>query len=92
MGEKDYTSPGGTPLEHSLRDRGSMPAGNSVGNQIESVAVRAHRFTAEERFSRISVVAYQKAAQRGFEPGSEWDDWLAAEKEVDAIEGVNSAD
>jgi hypothetical protein len=53
-------------------------------------AVRAHRFTAEERFFRISIVAYQKAAQRGFEPGSELDDWLAAEREVDAVEGVNS--
>jgi hypothetical protein len=92
MGEKDNSSPGGKPLEQSSRDPGSMPAGNPAGNQIQSVAVRAHRFTAEERFFRISIVAYQKAAQRGFEPGSELDDWLAAEKEVDAVEGVNSAD
>lgn len=86
MDEKDNSSPGGKPLEQSSRKRSSTPPANPVGNQIQSVAVRSHRFTAEERFSRISIAAYQKAAQRGFEPGSELDDWLAAEKEVDALE------
>jgi hypothetical protein len=32
--------------------------------------------------SRIAVLAYYKAQARGFEPGHELDDWLAAEKEV----------
>jgi hypothetical protein len=29
------------------------------------------------------VGAYFKAEQRGFEPGHMWEDWLAAEREVD---------
>lgn len=45
--------------------------------------------SANERFRRISVCAYFKAEQRGFEPGHMWEDWLAAEREVDAA--VNAA-
>jgi hypothetical protein len=32
-------------------------------------------------WSRIAVSAYYKAQARGFEPGHQLDDWLAAEKE-----------
>jgi DUF2934 family protein len=39
------------------------------------------------REARISEAAFFKAAARGFEPGHEWDDWLAAEKEIDAQSG-----
>ena len=30
----------------------------------------------------IAVAAYYRAEQRGFEPGHELEDWIAAEKEV----------
>jgi hypothetical protein len=33
----------------------------------------------------IEQAAYFRAQQRGFEPGHELDDWLAAEREVDVI-------
>jgi hypothetical protein len=39
---------------------------------------------AGSREERISEAAFFKAAARGFVPGHEWDDWLAAEKEIDA--------
>jgi hypothetical protein len=42
------------------------------------------------REARISEAAFFKAAARAFAPGHEWDDWLAAEKEVDAQDGVSS--
>lgn len=32
--------------------------------------------------SRIEIAAYYKAQARGFAPGHELEDWLAAEKEV----------
>lgn len=35
----------------------------------------------------IAVAAYFKAAQRGFAPGNEVEDWLAAEREFDAASG-----
>jgi Protein of unknown function (DUF2934) len=42
------------------------------------------------REARISEAAFFKAAARAFAPGHEWDDWLAAEKEVDAQDGGSS--
>jgi hypothetical protein len=38
----------------------------------------------ELRRSMIAQAAYYRAEQRGFEPGHEAEDWLAAEGEVDA--------
>ncbi len=38
----------------------------------------------QERHRQIEEVAYYKAEERGFEPGHELEDWLAAEAEVDA--------
>jgi hypothetical protein len=37
----------------------------------------------EGREARISEAAFFKAAARAFAPGHEWEDWLAAEKEID---------
>lgn len=39
---------------------------------------------AELRQQRIATVAYYRAARRGFAPGCELEDWLAAEQEIDA--------
>jgi len=41
-----------------------------------------------DRHHRIAVAAYFLAEHRGFEPGQELDDWLAAE---DAIEAEDAA-
>jgi hypothetical protein len=38
----------------------------------------------EERRARIAEIAYRKAGERGFAPGGELEDWLAAEREVAA--------
>ena len=37
-----------------------------------------------EREAMIAESAYFRSAHRGFEPGHEVDDWLAAESEIDA--------
>lgn len=37
----------------------------------------------ENREARIAEAAYWRAERRGFAPGSELDDWLSAEKEID---------
>jgi hypothetical protein len=44
-------------------------------------------FSPSDRYRQISVFAYYKAEQRGFAPGHMWDDWLAAERELDARSG-----
>jgi|GEM_PF-4369329 len=43
-----------------------------------------------DQWSRIAVCAYYKAHARGFEPGHELEDWLAAESEL-AIEHLSPA-
>jgi Protein of unknown function (DUF2934) len=40
----------------------------------------------ESREARIAEAAYWRAERRGFAPGSELEDWLEAEREVDARE------
>jgi len=40
--------------------------------------------SAEERHAMIARAAYLRSERRGFAPGSEAEDWLAAEKEIDA--------
>lgn len=39
--------------------------------------------TAESRYCLVAELAYLKSQERGFEPGHELEDWLAAEVEVD---------
>ncbi len=41
--------------------------------------------TAEARRAMIAEHAYLRAERRGFAPGQEAEDWLAAETEVDAL-------
>jgi hypothetical protein len=43
------------------------------------------QLTAEARHALIAEAAYLRAERRGFLPGYETDDWLAAEAEVDAL-------
>jgi hypothetical protein len=37
----------------------------------------------DERWQRIALDAYYRAERRGFAPGGELDDWLAAEQQTD---------
>jgi hypothetical protein len=38
---------------------------------------------ARSRSERVAELAYYRALKRGFEPGHEVEDWLAAEAEID---------
>ena len=58
------------------RTAGSAPQSASVQ---ETVSV-----SADLRRGMIAEAAYLRAERRGFAPGHEEEDWLAAEKEVDA--------
>lgn len=44
-----------------------------------------------ERDEIVRLTAYYRAERRGFAPGYEWDDWLAAEAEVGALGGAPQA-
>ena len=65
------------------RDRGAQtaPAPESQERRAE--------VSNEARYMMIQQAAYLRAELRGFEPGFELDDWLAAENEVDTLLGVS---
>ena len=44
--------------------------------------------SAAEREEMVRTAAYFRAERRGFAPGYEWEDWLAAEAEVSTLAGL----
>jgi len=77
-------------VDKNRRRRNVTPAPPAPEPQPpESIPPNADAATGDEltpgdRHRQISVFAYHKAEQRGFAPGHMWEDWLAAEREVDA--------
>lgn len=53
---------------------------------------RTATVSAEQRHALIERAAYLLAESRGFSPGEELDDWLAAEAEVDRQPSETGAD
>ena len=49
------------------------------------------KVTAEARRGMVAEAAYLRAERRGFAPGSEVEDWLAAEREIDALLSAQGA-
>jgi len=56
------------------------PEGQEPGLKSETATANP---SGEERQQRIAEAAYRRAELRGFAPGYELDDWLAAGGEVD---------
>lgn len=54
------------------------------------LATAEARSRAAERQSMIAKAAYYRAQQRGFEPGYELEDWLAAEAEVVSLRALTA--
>ena len=52
---------------------------------LEPAAPPRLKVTPEARYKLIAQSAYLRAERRGFAPGHETEDWLAAEAEVDAL-------
>lgn len=82
------------PRRTTPRGRSKMPAaqaspagGRAGANPGPGSAVVPANpsVSAEQRCVLISEAAYFLAEHRGFAPGHDLDDWLAAETEIDAI-------
>jgi hypothetical protein len=73
----------------AARQRGDELTEAVSGNRIESAAFVTEDLNAE-RAHRIRQAAYLRAEQRGFVPGHEIDDWLAAERELNEARGDGS--
>jgi hypothetical protein len=65
-------------LERPVRAR--PPEANAAAHTLSPYVVP---HVAEDRGAAIAKAAYLHAARRGFAPGHELEDWLAAENEVD---------
>jgi hypothetical protein len=71
----------------SRRVAGSRVANGVIHNAAQDIDV-VRMATAQiearksEHHARIAAAAYLRAMQRGFEPGHELEDWLAAEAEI----------
>jgi len=48
----------------------------------DAAAPSQPEISAEETLNRIAEAAYYRAQQRGFSPGYEVEDWLAAEAQI----------
>jgi hypothetical protein len=69
---KAAATPSIVPVTGEIQVR---PRGNSV-----TLAVTSYH---EDRHASIAEAAYFRSEHRGFAPGHELEDWLAAEEEVD---------
>jgi hypothetical protein len=56
--------------------------------QVTNANLERHEIPSfsESREARIAEAAYWRAERRGFSPGRELDDWLEAEREIEARE------
>ena len=66
------------------QDRVGNPAA-ATAQPADSRAKASAKLSAEARHELITHAAYLRAEQRGFAPGQELADWLAAEHEIDLL-------
>ncbi len=76
----------GTVSTTVAAQRGSPPRPKSADG-LTAQANRRRNNAGEDRLRSIAEAAYFRAEQRGFAPGQELEDWLAAEIEIDALLG-----
>ena len=67
---------------------GAKPAVRPAQAETPKQARRIEAPTGEARYRWIAHAAYLRAEKRGFAPGQEIDDWLAAEAEFLAVHGI----
>lgn len=61
---------------------GEDVSSTQLGSGLPDVKLHGETRPMEDREARIARAAYRRAEERGFYPGHEIDDWLAAEKEI----------
>jgi len=77
-----------TDSSTSARKRAPQPA-NAI--QQATPAPAREEVSNETRYVMIQEAAYLRAERRGFEPGFELEDWLAAENEIDSLLGASGS-
>jgi hypothetical protein len=74
------TAVSAAPAAKSSKRRAPAAKTTAVTATASAAAV-----SADERRAMIALAAYVRAERRGFAAGGEAHDWLAAEKEIDAL-------
>jgi hypothetical protein len=69
-----------TTRKRAPRKQASQPVAEMPRTEVQYPAF----VDPQQRASLIATAAYLRAQNRGFQPGHELEDWLAAEAEVDA--------
>jgi hypothetical protein len=73
------------PESSASRKRAPRKPAARPAAEVPAAEIRYPAFVdPQQRSSLIATAAYLRAQQRGFAPGHELEDWLAAEAEVDA--------
>jgi Protein of unknown function (DUF2934) len=73
-----------TPAVTESGKRGEAPRRERTAG-AKTTPSRRMQVTADARRTMVAEAAYLRAERRGFAPGHETEDWLAAEIEVDAL-------
>jgi hypothetical protein len=71
-----------------IREIASAPLMDDSSDSGGVGGLPTRQVTPQERHARIAEIAYRNAQKRGLTPGSELDDWLQAEREVDSEESA----
>jgi hypothetical protein len=70
------------PATADTRARSAQPKGT---RSAKATSAPRAAVSTDDRRAMIAEAAYLRAERRGFAPGHETEDWLAAEVEVDAL-------
>ena len=81
--KESQSTPSPASVGRAARPPRRKPSPAAAAETLSSTA-RA-KVTPEARRGMIAEAAYLRAERRGFAPGHEVADWLAAEQEVDAL-------
>jgi hypothetical protein len=76
---------GGTPQGTEPGSRTDVPPPERTAVRAKPAPQRRMQVSTDARRTMIAEAAYLRAERRGFAPGHETEDWLAAEIEVDAL-------
>ena len=82
--ESPRTRRGAAGAKSSSRNSGNAPR-QGTAERAPGAAPSSATVSEETRRAMIAEAAYLRALRRGFGAGREEEDWLAAEKEVDAL-------
>jgi hypothetical protein len=72
------------------RRAGQAHTPSPAGRDESAASGEGSEISNEARYMMIQEAAYWRAERRGFEPGFELEDWLAAENEIDSLLGAGN--